>query len=80
MPRIVEIIICTLIASLILYLKLRKYLKDTGFRVNPCDPCVASKMICDKQITITWHVNDLKLSHSDNYIVDAIIQCTKETY
>ena len=51
-----------------------------GFKVNSYDPCVENKMIHDKQITITWHVDDLKLSHASKDIVDAFIQWTKETY
>ena len=69
-----------LIESLLLYQKLRKDLKGIGFRVNPYDPCVANKMIYDKQMIITWHVNYLKVSHDKNDIVDALIQWTKETY
>ena len=34
-----------------------------GFKVNPCDPCVANRIVCGTQQTIVWHVNDLKLSH-----------------
>ena len=37
-------------------------------------------MICDKQMKITWHVDDHKVSHSENGIVDAFIEWTKEKY
>ena len=69
-----------LISSLLFYQKLRKDMEAIGFKLNPYNPCVAKKSIRNKQITITWHVDDLKVSHSDKYIVDAFIQCTKETY
>ena len=36
-----------------------------GFKVNPCDPCAANKMINGKQMTVAWHVDDLKVSHKD---------------
>ena len=29
---------------------------------------------------ITWHVNDLKVSHADKDIVYAFIECTNDTY
>ena len=29
---------------------------------------------------ITWHVNDLKVSHAENDIVDAFTEWTNETY
>ena len=57
-----------------------KDLEYIGFKVNPYDPCVDNNMIRDKQLTITWNVNDPKVSHADKYIVDAFIQWTNETY
>ena len=36
--------------------------------------------MCDKQMTITWDVNDLKVSHADYNIVDSFLEWTKETY
>ena len=36
-----------------------------GFVINPYDPCVANVMISGKQITVPWHVDDLKVSHLD---------------
>ena len=69
-----------LVASLLFYQKLGGNIKSVGFKVNPYDPCVANNMICDKQMAITWHVDDLKVSHSDKYVVDTLIQWTKETY
>ena len=64
-----------LIASLLFYRKLRKDMESIGFKVNPYDPCVSNNMIRDKKMTITWHVDDLKVSHADKYI-----QCSKEKY
>ena len=37
-----------------------------GFEVNPYDPCVANKMINGSQMTVTWHVDDLKISHKES--------------
>ena len=36
-----------------------------GFVSNPYDPCVINKIIDGKQMTIGWHVDDLKVSHHD---------------
>ena len=33
--------------------------------MNPYDPCVANKIVNGEQMTVTWHINDLKLSHKD---------------
>ena len=69
-----------LIASLLFYQKLKNDLEVIGFKVNPYYPCVANKMIRDKRMKISWHVDELKVSHDYKYIVDALIQWTKETY
>ena len=55
-------------------------IKAIGFRVNVHDTCVANNMICNKQMTITWHVYDLKVYHDDRDIVGAFVKWTKETY
>ena len=69
-----------LIASLLSNQNLRKDTKAIGFKVNMYDPCVANNMIRDKQMTVTWHVDELKVSHADKDIVEAFVECTKETY
>ena len=33
--------------------------------MNPYDPCVANKIVNGSQMTVTWHVDDLKVSHKD---------------
>jgi len=40
-------------------------LKHYGFVINPYDPCVANATINGKQMTVTCHVDDLKVSHKD---------------
>ena len=65
---------------LLFFLELRNDLQAIVSEVNPYDFCVSNKMIRDKKITITWHVDELKVSHSKKDIVDALIQWTKDTY
>ena len=50
-------------SSLMFYKKLRADLESEGFKINPYDPCIANKMVNGKQMTIAWHVDDLKVSH-----------------
>ena len=45
--------------------KLRSDLEGNGFIINPYDPCVANKGVNDKQMTVIWHADDLKVSHVD---------------
>ena len=50
-------------SALDFYLKLRADLESIGFEVNPYDPCVANKTVQGSQMTVVWHVDDLKVSH-----------------
>ena len=52
-------------SSLDFYNKLRGDLEGKGFKINPYDPCVTNKMVNGKQMTVIWHVDDLKVSHVD---------------
>ena len=51
------------------YKRLRSDSEDRGFVVNPYDPCVANKMVDGAQMTVCWHVDDLKISHRDEEMV-----------
>jgi len=50
-------------SALLFYNKLVGELEDMGFVLNPYDPCVANRDIEGSQQTVTWHVDDLKVSH-----------------
>ena len=43
-----------------------------GFKINPYDPCVLNKMVNGHQMTIYWHVDDLKVSHKNENDVTAL--------
>jgi hypothetical protein len=70
----------TMIASLLYYRKFAKSLTDIHFVINPYDPCVANKIIRGKQMTICWHVDDLKASHVMTKITDSIIKYLRQEY
>ena len=53
-------------SALLFYKKLRGELENYGFEVNPYDPCVANKIVNGSQMTVMWHVDDLKVSHKDD--------------
>ena len=55
-------------------------LKDIRFELNPYDKCVTNKMINDKQCTVTWYVNDNKISHIDKNVVSDIIKKTEARF
>ena len=67
-------------ADLLFYKRLRSYLENMGFEINPCYPCVANKMVNGHQMTICWHVDNLKVSHKDENAVTALTENLAELY
>ena len=65
---------------MLFYKKLVSDLQSYGFQLNPYDPCVANKMVQGSQMTVSWHVDDLKISHKNPIIVDQFLHWVKETY
>ena len=56
----------TLRAARLFWQKLSKQLIDVwGFIPNKYNDCVVNKMINGSQMTVVWHVDDLKVSHVD---------------
>ena len=54
--------------------------KDWGFTINPYNSCVANKVIKGKQCTIVWHVDDLKISHVSEEVVDNVIDLMNHVF
>jgi Reverse transcriptase (RNA-dependent DNA polymerase) len=69
-----------LASAMLFYRKLREDLERNGFKVNPYDSCVANKTVGGKQLTVSWHVDDLKISCQDKKAVDDLIDWIKEKY
>ena len=67
-------------ADLLFYLKLVLELKEHGFKINGYDPCVATKMVNGKQMTITCHIDDLRISHMDREVVGEVVEWFKSIY
>ena len=67
-------------SALLFYQKLRHDLENVGFVVNPYDPCVANKMVEGSQLTVVWHVDDMKISHQKKKCVDKFIEWAKSMY
>ena len=55
-------------------------LQKDGFIINPYDPCVANKTINGKQLTVTWHVDDLKVSHVEEQVVEEFLKWVQNKY
>ena len=67
-------------AALLFYKRFVQDLLSIGFVINPYDPCVANKNVKGLQLTIVWHVDDLKVSHRRLYVLNKIIRWLKSTY
>jgi len=67
----------TLQAVLLFWQLLSDTLIGWGFKLNEYDKCVANKTINGKQCTIIWHVDDLKISHVEQKVVNNIIKNLK---
>ena len=70
----------TLRAAILFWENLTDTLAAMGFEVNKYDVCVANKMINGSQCTITWHVDDLKISHKDPSVVNDVINNINAVY
>jgi len=67
-------------SAMLFYKMLVKDLQHYGFELNLYDPCVENKMDKGKQMTVSWHVNDLKVSHVNPKDIDHFLKWVQETY
>jgi Reverse transcriptase (RNA-dependent DNA polymerase) len=67
-------------AALLWYKKFRGDLESIGFKFNPYDPCVANRMVNNKQHTVLFHVDDLKSSHVDKKVNDDFFKWLQKMY
>ena len=67
-------------AALLYYRRFVSDIKSIGFELNPYDPCVANKIVRGKQLTLVWHVDDIKISHVKYSVVTRMISWLKSTY
>jgi hypothetical protein len=63
----------TLLRAILFYEKLSKQLIDWGYEPNCYDRCTFNKMIDGNQITIQFHVDDLKISHMKQSVIDSVL-------
>ncbi|MGK3737709.1 MAG: hypothetical protein ACI90V_004556, partial [Bacillariaceae sp.] len=70
----------TLLGAILFYEKLSKQLTDWGYEPNCYDRCTFNKMIDGNQITIQFHVDDLKISHKKQSVIDSVLNDLNETF
>ena len=69
-----------LVSAMLFYKKLKKDLLSQDFVINPYDPCVANKTVRGNQLTVSWHVDDLKVSHVSPDAVTDFLNWIKRMY
>ena len=57
-----------------------KLVNDWGFTPNRYDSCVVNKKVNGKQLTVAWHVDDLKVSHEEDNVLDEFIGMMEEEF
>ena len=67
-------------SALAWYNMFTKILEKMGFELNPYDKCVANKMINGTQCTIVWYVDDVKVSHICQQVLDDITNKMQEHF
>ena len=71
----------TLRAARLFWEKLQvKLVNDWGFTPNWYDSCVVNKKVNRKQLTVAWHVDELKVSHEEDNILDEFIGMMEEEF
>ena len=67
-------------SALLFWRHLSGNLVKRGYTLNPYDMCVANKEIEGNQFTIVWHVDDLKMSHRSEKILNAEVSWLETIY
>ena len=69
-----------MVVSLLFYKNFVTSLKKQRFELNPYDPCVANETVDGKVLTVCFHVDDNKISHVSEKVVDATIEWLRAEY
>jgi hypothetical protein len=64
---------------LLFWKDLTGYLSELGFVLNPYDNCVANKMVEGSQCTFIWHVDNLKISHINQEVLEDLVSTLNVT-
>ena len=63
----------TLLGAILFYEKLSKQLEEWEFEPNDYDRCTFNKMVNGNQLTVLFHVDNLKCSYMEQYVLDELI-------
>ena len=57
-----------------------KLVNDWGFTPNQYDSCIVNKKVNRKQLSVACHVDNLKVSHEEDNILDELIGMMEEEF
>ena len=72
--KLTKAIYGTLLGAILFYEKLKSQLEEWDFEQNPYDECTFNKMVNGEQLTVQFHVDDLKASHKDQAVLDELMK------
>lgn len=78
--RLQKAVYGTLLAAVIFYNKLSKHLQDDGFVMNAYDECTFNKMVDGEQLTVQFHVDDLKALHKSELVLKQFVSNLKKEF
>ena len=78
--RLIKVVYGTLLGAIIFYNKLSKHLTNHGFVQNKYDMCTFNKMVNGEQITVQFHVDDLKVSHKEQSVLDDALSSLRSEF
>ena len=67
-------------AALIFYWIFFGNINTIGLNINPYDPCVENKVVNINQMTVMWHVNDIKVIQKSKKIITSMAKWLKKIY
>jgi hypothetical protein len=65
-------------AVLLLWEDLSGYLVAEAFKLSPYNECMANKQIKGSQCTILWHINNMKMSHTSQAVLEDMMDKLNE--
>ena len=78
--RLIKAVYGTLLGAVIFYNKLSKHLTDHGFVQNEYDMCTFNKMVNGEQITVQFYVDDLKVSHKEQAVLEDFLKDLRDEF
>ena len=66
--------------ALLWYRLLTSKLKSFGFKLNPCNLCIANVNINGKQCSIVFYVDNNKTAHEDSKVADRVIKMIEDKF